>query len=424
MPPRSPTPATTAAESHAPTGAPPTLPPRERAGIFAALRHRPYRLLFAAFLVNQTGFWISHISLQGLMVELTDNDPFQVGLLFSSLLFPALLLAPVAGVVADRFDRKRILLACYASVAALAGLLAGLAGGEAATPAGLISLGLCFGTTFAFAGPASAAIAANAVEAEDLSSAVALQSAANNLTRVVGPLLAAPLVATGHFAAAFATFAVASVLAGGLVSRMRVPAVDPSGAEGGMMHRLRQGLEHARERPPALGALVTAGGLSLFGVAHIAMIPVYAEEVLGRKELFAWIVATAAFGAMCGALAAGREARPTLRRAAVRLVVYGVALGVFASTDRLAVAFGAQLVVGYCYFSVMTGLQTLLQQLVEDSHRGRVMSLFQVSWAGLTPIGSLAMGAAARLFGVSATLSGAALGCVAVGLVMASRSRR
>jgi hypothetical protein len=154
------------------------------------------------------------------------------------------------------------------------------------------------------------------------------------------------------------------------------------------------------------------------------MLPVYAEEVLGRTELFAWIVATTAFGAMIGALVTGRETRPTLRRAALRLVVYGLALGAFASTHSIAVAFGAQLVVGYCYFAVMTGLQTLLQQLVDDSNRGRVMSLFQVAWAGLTPIGSLSLGAAARVAGVSVALQAAAVGCVAVGVVMAVHSRR
>ena len=393
-----------------------------QSGIFRALRHREYRLLFSGFVVNQTGFWISHISLQGLMVKLSNNDPFQVGLLFSSLLLPALVLAPVAGVAADRFNRKNILMLCYLSVAALAALLAGIAATGAFVSA-LLALGFAMGATFAFAGPASNAIAANAVDTDDLSSAVALQSAANNLTRVVGPLLAAPLVATGRFAVAFGFFSAAALTSAGLVSRMRVGAAPLDVHPGGVIARIRSGFAHARERPPALAALATAGGLSIFGVAHIAMLPVYAEEVLGRTELFAWIVATTAFGAMIGALVTGRDARPTLMKAALRLVAYGVALGVFASTHSIAVAFAAQLVVGYCYFAVMTGLQTLLQQLVDDSNRGRVMSLFQVAWGGLTPIGSLTLGAAARFVGVAAALQGAALGCLAVGVVMALRAR-
>ena len=123
--------------------------------------------LFAGFAVNQTGFWISHISLQGLMVQLSDNDPFQVGLLFSSLLLPALVLAPIAGVVADRFHRKTILVLCNLTVAALAGTLA-LIAWHGASPLAIVILGYALGSTFAVAGPASNAIAANAVETDDL----------------------------------------------------------------------------------------------------------------------------------------------------------------------------------------------------------------------------------------------------------------
>lgn len=394
-----------------------------RQSVLRALRHREFRLLFTGFVVNQTGFWISHISLQGLMVQLSDNDPFQVGLLFSSLLLPALFLAPIAGVAADRFHRKTILVLCNLTVAVLAALLAAVAA-IGASPITIVLLGFALGSTFAMAGPASSAIAANAVGTEDLGSAVALQSVTNNLTRVAGPLLAAPLVATGNFALAFGIFSIAAFTSGSLIARMRVGAATPDSHGGGMLERIRGGFTHARERPPALAALLTASGLSIFGVAHIAMLPVYAEEVLGRSELFAWLVATTAFGAMVGALVTGREARPTLGRAAARLVIYGLALGVFASTHSITVAFAAQLVVGYCYFAVMTGIQTLLQQLVDDARRGRVMSLFQVAWAGLTPIGSLALGALARSAGVAFALQGAALGCLAIGLLMTVHTRR
>jgi MFS family permease len=292
------------------------------------------------------------------------------------------------------------------------------------TPASLLGLGFVLGTTFAFAGPASMAIAANTVDLDDLPSAVALQSAANNLTRVVGPLLAAPLVAAGRYAIGFGAFAVAALVAGGLVSRMHLPPARRDNEESGLFERLRSGWLHARERPPVLAAIATAGSLALFGVAHIAMLPVYAEQALGARALFPWIVATTAFGAMLGALVTGRDPRPTLGRAALRLMLYGVALGVFASTERTAVALGAQLFVGYFYFSVMTGLQTLIQQIVDDARRGRVLSLFQLAWAGLTPIGSLAMGAAAGRLGIAPTLQGAAAACTLAGLYVSLRARR
>lgn len=403
--------------------APHTVEPIDR-GIFAALRHRDYKFLFASFVVNQTGFWLAHISLQAQMVELSKGDPLQVGLLTFALLIPALVLAPIAGAIADRVDRKTIVLSCYATVTLVSSVLGALSSVGMMTPLVLLALAFSMGTTFAFAGPATMAIAANAVHKDDLSSAVALQSAMNNLTRVIGPLLAAPLVAAGRYEVGFTVFAVASALSGLLVSRMRVSSEIDDDDTSGIFERIRDGFVHARERRPALAAIVTAGCLSVFGIGHIAMLPIFAADVLGDEGWFPWLVSTTAFGAMLGALVTGRDGQPTLGSAAVRLICYGVAFVVFASTDILWLAFVTQFVVGYFYFAVMTGLQTLIQQLVDDSNRGRVMSLFQVSWGGLTPIGSLGMGVVAGVIGITSTLQLAAIGCVLSGLAMRAYARR
>jgi len=101
------------------------------------------------------------------------------------------------------------------------------------------------------------------------------------------------------------------------------------------------------------------------------------------------------------------------------LIAYGLAFALFAWTRDLLVALIAQLVIGYCYFAIMTGLQTLIQQLVDESKRGRVMRLFQVCWAGLVPFGSLAMGYVAALLGTPLTMGLAALVCIAYGIVVA-----
>jgi MFS family permease len=386
-----------------------------RGRAFRALAHRPFRLLFAAFLVNQTGFWISHISLQGQMVELTGNDPFQLGVLFFALFIPAFALAPIAGVVADRFDRKRIILACYAAVAAVMVVLVTLTLMGAMQSWMLLGLGGLLGCAFAFSGPASAAVAANAVPAVDLASAVSLQSAANNLTRVFGPALAAPLVAASHFEVAFGLFCLAALVAAVLTARMRIAPYTPEDDGLGIFGRLAGGFAHARERRPALPALVTVGALSLFGVAHVAVLPVYAEHVLGDRAFFAWIVAASGVGAMIGAIVTGYERQASLRSSALRMGLYGVSLGIFAATASPTLALIAQVAVGYFYFAVMTSLQTLIQEVVDEAKRGRVMSLFQVAWAGLIPFGGFGMGAVADAVGVGPTLLFAAGLCVGIG---------
>jgi len=387
---------------------------------FRALRHREYLLLFTAFLTNQTGFWISHVSMQALMVRLSGNDPFQIGLLFFFLFLPAFVLAPIAGVAADRFDRKRIVLLCYLGVVSVAGVMAWLTASGDITPGILLGLSLCMGTAFAFAGPSNFSIAANSVPQEDLPSAVSLQSAANNLTRVVGPAAAAPLVAGGSLANAFAIFAVAAGVAGLLIARIRLSPYEPDPDELGILGRMRNGLQHARERRPALPALATVATLSVFGVSHMALLPIYASEVLGNADYFAWIVVATGSGALVGALAAGYRGVSTLRGAGQQMAIYGIVLAAFAVTRSLWLALAAQVAIGLFYFSIMTSLQTLLQQVVDDAKRGRVMSLFQICWAGLIPFGGLGLGAAASSFGVVTTLLASAAVCAGYGVALAA----
>ncbi len=394
-----------------------------RGRVFRALVHREYRLLFLAFLINQTGFWISHLSLQGLTVAISDNDPLHIGMIFFALFLPAFLLAPLAGVAADRFDRKRIVVICYAAVVGIAITLSVLTHTDRVTTTWLFGLSLLLGTAFSFSGPANMAIAANSVPKSDLSSAVSLQSAINNLTRVVGPMLAGPLVASSRFDVAFGLYATAAGVAGLLVARIRLSPWQPVDEDVGIFGRIASGFAHARERRPALPALRMVAVLSIFGVSHVTLLSVYANDRLGDIRWFAWIVAATGLGALAGALVTGTR-RSTLRGAALRMAAYGTLLAAFALTERPWAAMGAQLLIGYFYFAVMTELQTLLQEIVDESLRGRVMSLFQVAWAGLIPFGSLGMGAAAAAIGVTTTLLVAGGVCAAYGLAMALRSRR
>ena len=150
-------------------------------GSFRALRHGAFRLLFISFLINQTGFWISHISLQGLMVQLSGNNTLKNGLLFFVLFLPAFILAPVSGVVADRLDRKKVMIASYLGVALASASLAVATQGGWITSEGLLVVAFVMGVCFTFAGPASMAIAANSVPSEDLPSAIAMLAGPANV---------------------------------------------------------------------------------------------------------------------------------------------------------------------------------------------------------------------------------------------------
>jgi MFS family permease len=399
-------------------------PKQNNQATFRAFAHAPFRLLFAAFIINQTGFWISHLSLQAQMTSLSGNDTRLVGLLFFFLFLPAFLFAPLAGVAADRFDRKAIILSCYVLIAVCCGVLATLTASGAMTPYRMLAVAACMGMAFAFSGPASFAIAANSVPEEDMGSAVSLQSAANNLTRVAGPFIATPLVATERYDISFAIYLVAALIASLLTMMMKISKLETSDDESGIWNRMKNGIDHAQERHPAVPALSLVAVLSFFGVSHTVLFSAYANDILNDPRTFTWLVCATGVGAVAGALRSGRVATPNINNAALLLVLYGLALGVFASTDTVLVALAAQVVVGYCYFAVMTSLQTLIQQIVDESMRGRVMSLFQVCWAGLVPFGSLAMGYLAAPIGTATTLFLSAIVCVLYGLGMFTFARR
>jgi len=387
---------------------------------FRALAHRPYKLLMMAFLVNQTGFWISHLSLQQLMVDLTNNAPLMVGVLFFALFIPAFVLAPLAGVAADRFERKRIVLASYLLIITASSLLATTTLTGVISPPLLLGFALLMGTGFAFAGPANMAIAANSVPFEDLSSAVSLQSVANNSTRVLGPTLAAPLVAGGALGASFGIYAIAASIGALLISRIQIAEFVPQPGDAGIFSRIRSGFEHARERRPSLAALGIVAVLSIFGGSHIALIPVFNEEVLGTRELFPWMMALTGVGALCGSLITGFRTR-SLRATGVQTGLYALCIGAFATTHDWRIALATQMLSGFFFFWLMTNLQTVIQQAVEDSNRGRVMSLFQVCWAGLLPFGGLAMGAMANAIGVVPTLEAASIITLLFGVAVSLR---
>jgi len=387
---------------------------------YRALAHRPYKLLMIAFIVNQTGFWISHLSLQQLMVDLTNNDPMMVGVLFFALFIPAFLLAPLAGVVADRVDRKRIVLGSYSIVVGVSTALAAATLGGIITPPLLLGLSLVMGTAFAFAGPANMAIAANTVPETDLPSAVSLQSMANNATRVFGPTLAAPLIAGGVLGFSFAVYAVAAAAGALLISRIQLAEFVPEPGDDGILARVRSGFEHARERHPAFPVLVIVSMLSLFGASHVALIPVFNEQVLGTRELFPWMMALTGVGALIGSVVTGYGAS-SLRAIGVQIVLYAICLLTFAQTRDWRVALASQMVSGFFFFWLMTSLQTLIQRAVDDAKRGRVMSLFQVCWAGLLPFGGLGMGATANALGVVPTITGAAFVSMMFGIGVALR---
>lgn len=397
--------------------------PRARA--FQALSHRGYRRFFAGSLVVQLGFWLSHISFQGLMVELTDNSEFHVTLLFTALFLPVLVVAPFAGTAVDRFDRKRLLMACYTCLGSGALALSLAASAGSLTPGLLLVGAVAMGSFMAVLGPTVMAVSANAVPRHHLTSAVTTQAIVGNATRVVGPALAAPLVAGQRFGLAYLLYALACAAALAIIVPVRLNPYTPELDTTSVFRRFRTGIRHARERRPAAPTLLSVAVLSTFGVSHIALLPSFTEEVLGQPSgRFAWVITTTGAGAVVGsALAGSMQTSLSLRRAGVLATAYSLLLVAFAASTSFVVALVVQFGVGVFYFAAFTTMQAIVQQVVDDAKRGRVMSLFQICWSGLVPLGAMVMGVLADTAGLGArrTLLVTSSVCVAWSLTMVFR---
>jgi MFS family permease len=390
------------------------------ARIFRALRYPAFRRLYSALLLSQLGFWVSHVSLQLVTERLSGSDPRAMGLLFMLPHLPQLLLSPLTGVAADRVSRRAILMSGYAALAGLIGLLAVLVWRDLARLEWIYAISLGIGFANCWLGPANQAAVGDTVPARDLHSAIALGSMAMNLTRVVGPLVAAIVLSLSGPAVSFTVFASALLVVIALLSRVELHQVRRDPSDESVLGRLRTGFEHARERHPALPVLATVAVMSVFGVSHVALNAVFASKTLGDPGYLPWLGAASGAGAIGGALAIGVQRSPlTLASCGRHMAGFGAALIGFSLCRELGTALLAQLVVGYFYFSAMTLMQTLVMQSIDDAKRGRVMALFNVSWGGLITIGAPLLGLIAGRVGTPAAfLMGGAI-CLGYGLYRA-----
>lgn len=395
--------------------------------MFRAFRHPAFRTLWTIVILCQVGYWFSSVSFQWVVAHRTGNDPFALGVLYFCTLAPFLLLSLPAGVLADSRDRRRLLTVTQVGAVGLA-VTATVLAALADLPVPVVML-LAFlaGTVIVFVSTTSQALTANVVPLEDLSSAVPLQAAGINVARITGPALAGPVILMGGPTGAFGIYAffavVAALLTAGIaasrtISQVRVEPV---------LRRLTGGFRHARERWPALPALLIVAATSVFGSSYLGQAPVLAAQAApGDDHAYLVLMTLSGLGALVGVLLVARQGlRRTLFPALAQLAVLGVVVAAIGSTSSFPVMAGLIVVGGGLTFSIMNSINSLLQHLVDDEQRGRVLSLYLVGWGGLLPLGGLALGALVGLLGSAAAfaLYGTAAALSAVGILLLLRRR-
>jgi MFS family permease len=337
---------------------------------------------------------MQNIVLGILAYELTGEAWF-IGLVTFAQLGPMLIISPIGGAIADRFDRRVVLVSIAVSQMVLSLLLAVVALEENPSKILIVLIVAAIGVGAAVYTPSISAMLPTLAGRENLQGAVALNSAAMNGSRVVGPLLGGAVATLGGASLVFAVNAATYLIAVWAIATVRAD-FSPRGIRGASpLHQLQDGFRNAAKDPVLARVLLTISVYSFCSLVFIYQMPLVAEQRLQLDELaYTAMFATFAVGAALGALATGSllvgANRWTITRAG--LGVFAVGLAAFATTTSPPIAYAAVFVTGASYFAVVTALSTILQLRVDDRVRGRVMGLWMMGWAGLVPLGGLLAG--------------------------------
>ncbi|MCG8347530.1 MAG: MFS transporter [Chloroflexales bacterium] len=365
-----------------------------------ALRHRNYRLFFIGQLISLTGTWMQTVAQGWLVLRLTDS-PLLLGLVAAFASLPILLFSLPAGALADRVPKRTLLLTTQVIAMLLALVLALL------TLTGLVQvwhvllLAALLGLVNAFDAPARQAFTVEMVGRADLLNAIALNSSIFNGARTIGPAVAGMVVAAIGEGPAFLLNGLSflAVIAGLLMMRLP-PFQAPSGAR--RTNQLREGLRYIAGEPAVRSLLLLAGSLSLFGFVYIPLLPVFARDVLGAGASgLGWLSAASGLGALTAALLLAQFSDRVRRGHLViaALLAYPVFMIGFTLARSLPLAMILLALSGLSGVTAMALINTLIQSIVPDTLRGRVMSVFTLLLMGLSPLGGMFAGVIAEYFG-------------------------
>jgi MFS family permease len=390
---------------------------------FPALRHRNFRLFVLGQGVSLIGFWMQSVA-QGWLVYRLSGSALALGVVAFAGYLPILCLAPVAGVAADRLPRHRLLVLTQTLLMALAFTLAVLVATGVATVGLVVATAFGVGLVSALDVPTRQAFFVEMVGADDLPSAIALNSSIFNGARVIGPALAGVLVHAVGEAPCFFLNAVSYLAVVGALLAMRLPAARPSARSHPPAAGFRAGLQYVWGTPALRNLLLLLGVVSSLGLQYNILMPVFAQRVFDTGARGYGLLLTAGgVGALLSALrlAAGRRSRMQHgRNLLLGLTTFAGGVLGLGLNRRFEVALVLQALAGWGMIRYTATTNTMLQLLVDDRYRGRMMGFHTVMFLGTAPAGSLLLGALAQRFGaptaalVSGSVSLAAAGWVAI----------
>ncbi|MGZ7083081.1 MAG: MFS transporter [Candidatus Angelobacter sp.] len=372
-----------------------------------ALRHRDFRLFWTGNFLSNIGTWMQNIAQGWLVLQLT-NSAFWLGVVGFAASFPILLFALIGGVIADHVNKRKLLMITQSAMMAFAFIMAALAYFKVINVHEIVFLALGTGIAMSLNTPTYQALVPQLVPREDLTNAIALNSAQFNMSRVLGPTLGGFAMALFGVAGNFFLNGLSFLAV--LVALTRIRYAEPAAPrEGHLWEKLKQGFIYVFRHPEMSSLVLLVAIGSLLAIPYLTFIPYFARDVLGSDEPgLGILMACSGAGAFLGAITIASLVHIRRRGLFVVRAFAGFYAAIIAFTfSRNFYLSGLILTIaGYCMIISAATINSLLQHLAEDHMRGRVMSIYSTAFLGLPPIGCLIAGSMAHVIGAPLAIAG------------------
>jgi MFS family permease len=372
-----------------------------------SLKHRNFQLFFSGQIISLVGTWMDMVAEAWLVYRLTGSSLLLGTVTFAGQL-PVLLISPFAGLVADRVNRRKIVITTQFASMIIAGVLAGLTLSKHVTVEQVIILAALMGVVNAFDIPARQSFLVEMVGREDLMNAIALNSSMFNAARIIGPSVAGILVASFGEGWCFFANSVSyiAVIAGLLL--MKVPPRPRAAESVSPFEHIAEGFRFVRHAGPIRALLLLVGLVSLVAMPYAVLMPVFAAKILhGNARTLGILMTSAGLGALIGALmlASRRGVRGLSRIVSIACAAFGLALILFSFSHWWILSAMLLIPVGFSVMTQMGSTNTLIQSMVPDRLRGRTMAVYSMMFLGVAPFGALLSGWSADRIGAPHTLA-------------------
>jgi MFS family permease len=392
--------------------------------IFRALRYRNFRLFFAGQSVSLIGTWMQQVAMSWLVYRLT-GSAFMLGVVGFAAQIPTFLFSPFTGVLADRYNRHRILILTQTLSMIQAFILAALSLTGVISVWHVIVLGLALGCVNAIDIPARQSFIIDMVERKEmLGNAIALNSLMFNSARLIGPSVAGILIAIVGEGVCFLINGVSflGVIAGLLAMNMKGHKARPKSSH--VLHGLMEGVKYTFGFAPIRHILALLSVISIMGMSYVVLMPVFAKNVLGGgPSTLGFLMASGGAGAIAATvfLASRRRMLRLGHIIPVSSSIFAVGLILFSFSRVFWLSATLLAVTGFGFMVHMAASNTVIQTIVEDDKRGRVMSFYAMAFLGVAPFGSLLAGTLASRIGATNTLIIGSATCMFAAVVFSTK---